>query len=68
MKKPITKRALVQRVNRVLRREGKQLRAGRGEGVGDFYIVHGKSITPNVKLEVIGRQLGVLKPHERLER
>lgn len=67
MKKPVSRRALVQRINRKLAKRGHRLKAGRGEGVGDYYIAKGKQITPHVNIERLGRDMGVLHPYERLE-
>jgi hypothetical protein len=73
-KLPITRRALVQRINRALekRRPGWRLRAhgGRGDGSGRMIVVDektGRLVATTVDIEDIGRQLKVLANYERLE-
>jgi hypothetical protein len=66
---PVTSRALHQRINRKLKKDGEQLRAYR-RGRGGYYVldlernfvVHG-----HVKPEQLGRRVGVLQPWERVE-
>jgi hypothetical protein len=72
IKSPVTKRALVQRINRKLAATGEKLIATRGEiaqsELGDFYRVnaHGTITSKNDEPEKVGRELGVLKPYEVL--
>lgn len=73
IKSPVTKRALVQRINRKLAAKGEKLIATRGEiaqsELGDFYrvSVDGGTITAkHIEPEKLGRELGVLKPYEVL--
>ncbi len=66
---PVTVRALVQRINRVLASEGKRLRGKRGRSGGAYYLVSGSRVTQSaVNLEALGRKLGVLYKWETLER
>ena len=67
---PITKRALVQRINRHLRGRNEALRGKRGVNTGEYYLVDfGRNtvIEDSVAIEKLGWELGVLKPYERLE-
>jgi len=67
----VTKRALFQRINRALQKDGEQLKTSRGMqaylDVGTYYAI---DISRNfisrkeVDLEALGRELGVLKPYE----
>ncbi len=73
MKKPVSFRALEQRINRKLKKEGMTMRRNRGgpymEQYGPFYVVDLKnnSIVDGVDdLEAYGRQLGVLAEWEKL--
>jgi hypothetical protein len=73
-KLPITRRALVQRINRYLKkaRPDWQVRAygGRGDGSGRMILVDkrtGRLMDSNVDLEELGRQWRVLANFERLE-
>jgi len=70
---PVTKRALVQRINRALAKEGAMTKAARGaaqsSALGDFYVVDvtkNAVITKDVDIEAYGRELGVLQAWERL--
>lgn len=71
---PVTRRALFQRVNRALEKEGRCLRTFRGgskagDWLGDLFIVDVKLNVPvegDCDLEELARELGVLKPFERL--
>jgi hypothetical protein len=72
-KVPVTKHALVQRINRALKKDGEKLQAARGMqaflDLGDFYTIDVSRnfiLEKNVDLEKMGRRLGVLKPFERL--
>jgi len=74
MKVPVTTRALVQRINRALRKVGDGvLKKTRGDRwwheLGDYYLINvnrnlitDKHIDP----ESLGRKLGVLKDYERI--
>ena len=74
---PVSKRALIQRLNRRLAKEGRHgqmLKANRSERwrdqLGDYYVVDLDTTrieVTNVNLEEWGRELGVLQPYERLE-
>ena len=74
-------RALIQRINRKLAADGKQLKATRGESArrnfGDYYVLSGRNhvvVYPivagrserHLTLEEYGRDLGVLQPWETL--
>lgn len=68
---PVTRRALVQRINRSLAKDGEQMKATRGNAarveLGDYYIVDLglNAITKKrVSPEELGRKLGVLQPYE----
>ena len=71
----ITRRALIQRVNRVLAKNGELgevLRKARSDQatVGDWFIVDLKSsaiFQTRVDPEALGRKLGVVKPYEAVE-
>lgn len=71
---PISERALVARINRQLNKEDQQLRKcrpdqrGYGE-LGDFYIVGDRTgvEAQHVDIERLGKELGVLKPYEKLD-
>ncbi|HTQ03027.1 MAG TPA: hypothetical protein VMI54_04195 [Polyangiaceae bacterium] len=72
-KVPVTKRALIQRINRKIADDGEVLKATRGERsrqeLGDFYILdpnHNAIVNKHVDPEALGRELGVLKPYETL--
>jgi hypothetical protein len=69
----VSKPALMARVNRRLARDGQVLRASRSAGsrldLGDYYIVNvnGNYLeAQHIDLVVLARELGVLKPYERL--
>jgi hypothetical protein len=69
-KVPITKRALVQRINRHLRNRNEALRGKRGANTGEYYLVdftRNALIQDGVSIDKLGRELNVLKPYERLE-
>lgn len=71
---PITKRALVQRINRKLLKEKDEvLKASRGgkwhHAVGDYYIVDANEdvvVAHHQDLQELARELKVLKAYERL--
>jgi hypothetical protein len=69
----VSQSAVVQRVNRKLKREMKALRKARGAYragfPGDFYVVnfkHGGIVQTHVDVEDLARKLGVLKPWEEV--
>ena len=75
VKLPITERALVQRLRRALKKDGERLFANRGRhhlgygtNVGDYYTVDGRQIMTDhdVKLEALAKELGVIRPWERV--
>ena len=62
----VTERALLQRIRRVLIKQGDQLLVNRSDGT--YYIVHGDTVTDaHVDLAKIGTRLGVLRPWERMQ-
>lgn len=70
---PITARALLQRINRVLAKNSRTLRATRGaqmrKDAGDFFILdlsRNEVLIKDVDPQVLGRELGVLKEYEYL--
>lgn len=73
---PVSKRALIQRINRALKKDDEALKTARGSQtsstVGDFFIISldprmGRSVLhQDVDIERLGRKLGVLKPFEQL--
>lgn len=70
---PVTERALVQRINRVLAKQDEVLKAARGEravvDLGRYYVlsVSGNYVVDkDVDLEDLGRALEALKPFEVL--
>jgi hypothetical protein len=75
VKVPVTKRALLQRVNRKLAAEGRRVKAARGPSavaeVGAFYLMNGRPgheyvFERDVDLEAMARKLGVLGAWEEL--
>ena len=73
MKVPVSERALVQRVNRVLGKDDEQLKKARSgrtsQGVGEFYTIDIRRncvVKQDVDIEKMGRTLGVLKNYEQL--
>jgi hypothetical protein len=72
VKVKISRRALIQRINRRLR-PGRKLRVSRGveeQQVGRYYVVdpdEGSVIQRMVDIEGLGRSLGVLRGWEELE-
>ena len=71
---PVTKRALIQRINRVLVKQGEALRTTRGRrwwsNLGDHYTVdvdRNWIVATHVDLEGYGHELGVLQGYERVE-
>ena len=70
---PVTERALIQRINRALRKEDQVLRQARSERVrldlGTFYVVDVRRnllLEKDVDLETFARDLGVLKGYEHV--
>jgi hypothetical protein len=70
---PVSTRALYQRINRELAKEGMVLKAARGERarseVGDYFVLdtgHNTVVVRHVDLEKYGRELGVLAAWERV--
>jgi hypothetical protein len=70
---PVTARALVQRINRQLKKNGVVLRRARGEKAisekGEYYIIDEGSDSlfgMEINIEEYGRELGVLKESEYL--
>ncbi len=70
----ISKRALVQRINRKLILDDQQIRAVRGGnlelGVGKYFIVDVRRnliIRTHIDLDELGREIGVLQPSEVIE-
>jgi len=71
---PITRRALIQRLQRALKEDELILRAARNERVrqemGDYYTIDLRTsgvMERDVDLEDIAREYGVLKDYEKLE-
>jgi hypothetical protein len=71
---PVSRRALLQRVNRRLAQDGEMLRAARGaraiSEVGDFYVIDVRRnflLHRSVDPEALGRELGVLAEWEHVE-
>jgi len=67
----ISRRALTARLNRVLARDGRELRKTRGVAIqvlGNYHIVGGGSVVSHHinDLEAFGRKLGALADYERL--
>jgi hypothetical protein len=69
-KAPVTRRALVQRLNRSLAGRGQVLRTAVGastKALGQYYVVErSRVIERNVDLRTLGRRLGVLHTFEAL--
>jgi len=71
---PVSYRAAIQRINRALAKDGRQLKASRGAratlDMGDFYIVDAGMnfvLEKDVDVEILARSLGVIKPYERVD-
>jgi len=73
MKLGITQRALMARLRRALRPEGRDVREStpaqrKKYGLGKFFAVDGRGVADkNVDLEKFARSVGVLEPWEELE-
>lgn len=70
---PVSKRALIQRINRRLARDGEKLYATRGrrafQDLGEFHVIdvdRNFVAQKDVDLEELGRNLKVLSPWEKL--
>jgi hypothetical protein len=70
---PVTRPALIARVNRALHKQGERLKKTRGERaiqqLGEYYIVNFSGNYPadtDVDPEQVGRDLGVLKRWEKV--
>ena len=69
---PVTTRAIIQRINRKLRREDKMLKKPRGAwtyDLGDYYIVDiRRNLLDDVRVdpETLARELGVLQDYEEV--
>ncbi len=73
---PVSERALVQRINRTLAKEGRsgevlrKTRPGRwATELGEYYVVDldaNSLLQTGTNVEELGRELGVLKPYEQL--
>ncbi len=70
---PVTRMALIGRINRALRKQGEGLKKTRGERavqqLGEYYIVNFSGNYPadtDVDPEQVGRDLGVLRRWEKL--
>ncbi len=71
---PVSKRALIQRINRALHHDGQRLRTARNArtrlDLGDYYVVDvsvGGCVDAHVDLEDLGRELKVLNSWEALD-
>jgi hypothetical protein len=74
MKEKISEQALMQRINLQLAKKDEILTKSRGglwhSDTGDYYITgfnKNSMIATNVDLEILGKELGVLQNHEKLE-
>jgi hypothetical protein len=68
---PVTTRAVIQRINRLLAAEGKELKKTRGilaeRDLGDYYVCNSDSVlSHHVDLETLGREMGALQSYEVL--
>lgn len=70
---PVSRRALIQRINRVLKSDDEVLKATRGElarsNLGDYYILdlpRNAVVHRDVDIEALGRKLNVLREFESL--
>lgn len=75
MKVPVSALTIFQRINRKLRKEGKRVRKSRPRRgavnsiTGQHFVVRirpGSLIEPNVDLEKLAQECGVLKPWEKV--
>jgi len=73
-KVPVTMRVLIQRINRKLAENGKQLRRSRGEGrarqdLGNYYVIDTRrnvAVVTQTDPEALGRGLECLQPWEQV--
>ena len=68
---PISTRTIVQRINRKLAHGGQSLSKARGRNAAEFgwHIVHGNTMVRwGLDPVELAKELGVLKPYERVER
>lgn len=72
---PISERAVFQRLSRTLEKKGKRLKSNNRPGpapdIGNYFIVSLERMSvvkTHVDLEKLARELGVLKPYERVEK
>jgi hypothetical protein len=69
---PVSLGATIQRINRILAREQRALRITRDrwrDDLGDFYILdrsQNSVVQTHVDLEVLAREMGLLRPWEKL--
>jgi hypothetical protein len=70
---PLSPRAVIQRINRALLKQGEVLRASRGwraqMDVGHYFLVDIDKnfiVRKDVDLERMAKELGVLKPYEKV--
>ena len=73
-KVPVTQRALFQRINRALEKEGQIQKTTRGDkwrsSLGDHYVVdlnRNLIVSTHVDLEELGREIKALAPYESME-
>lgn len=71
---PISERALFQRLSRTLGKKGERLKSNNRPGpapdIGNYFIVSLERMSvvkTHVDLEELARELGILKPYERVE-
>lgn len=70
----VTKKALIQRINRVLRKEDEAVRKSRGwrdiQNFGEYYILETSRnlvLHKDVDIEDLSRTLEVIRSHEQME-
>ena len=74
---PVTRRAMLQRLKRILARQGETLKAHPGRpgdepGIGErhvgryFIVTDGKVTRRDVDVEALARKVGALQPYEEL--
>jgi hypothetical protein len=74
MKRTITHRALLARLNRALKAKSQQVRRSRKDGrdlanLGAYYVVARNGVTEHhIDLEEYGKKLGLLADFEKLEK
>ena len=75
MKVQVTTRALVQRIDRLLAKDGQMLKKTRKKSrwfseTGEYFIINFNQnaiVAKHVDLEKLGRELGALKDYEEIE-